>query len=117
MSDQEAKEPTEQRQDFLQNLEQSGFFQQISSLEKSLKTISGDIKSLGETATRRLEETESLAAHIIAIEAILTALMKNSDVDIKDVRALIREKTTAPGEDGDGNQAVQNIASDLIQKI
>ena len=117
MSDQEDKESTEQTQEFLRNLEQSGFFQQISNLEESLKTISGDIKNLGETATRRLEETESLAAHIIAIEAILTALMKNSHVDIEDVRALIRDKTSALGEGGEGNQAVQNIAGDLIQKV
>ncbi len=103
-------------QEFLRNLEQSGFFQQISNLEESLKTIAGDIKNLGETATRRLEETESLAAHIIAIEAILTALMKNCHVDIGDVMAIIKDKTSALDENGEGNKAVQNIAGDLIQK-
>ncbi len=104
-------------QEFLRHLDESGFFQQISILEESLKTISGDLKSLGETATQRLEETESLAAHVLAIEAILAALLKNHPVDEADVKALIREKTSALDDSGEGNPAVQNIAGELIAKV
>lgn len=99
--------------DFLKQLEESGFFQQIGELENSLKRISADIKSLGETATQRLEETESLAAHILAIEAILAVVIKNHPLDEKELKAAIDDKTSALSKEAAGSSAVRFIAENI----
>lgn len=100
-------------QAFLEQLEKSGFFQQVKGLEANLRKISEDIKALGETATQRLEETESLAAHVLAIESILMVLLKDNPINEDDLKAAIREKTASLMQNADGSSAVQNIAETI----
>jgi len=56
MSDQEATKPGDTHQVFLDMLEESGFFQQISALEESLQVIAGELKSFGVNADERCTE-------------------------------------------------------------
>lgn len=99
---------------FAQHLEKIGFFSQISDLEKNLKSIADGLKDLGETATRRLEETESLAAHLLAIESILSVMLESAPVDAQEVRAAIRERTAGLSKGEGDNPAVQIIAEELL---
>jgi len=107
-------ESSEASRKFIEHLEGTGFFEQIKDLEASLQTIAADLKNLGTTATQRLEETESLAAHILAIESILTVMLKASPVDGDAVRAAVKDKTAALSGEAEGSSTVHTIAADLL---
>jgi len=98
----------------LGQLEQSGFFQQVSELEANLKAIAGDLQVLGETATQRLDETESLAAHVLAVEAILSVMLKTCPVDAEAVRALINQSTQDLTGSDDQASPVQGVADSIL---
>ena len=99
---------------FLQHLEKSGFFSQIKDLEGNLQNIAGALKVLSDTTVERVQETENLVAHVLAIEAILTVMLRMSPVDSEAVRALIKETTTAASDDGQGNPKVLSIAEGIL---
>jgi len=101
---------------FMESLKESGFFTQIGELESNLKTIAKDLTSLGEIAGRRLEETESLAAHVLAIESALRVLIRKHPIDAEDVRAEIIEKTAALTGNEDGSPVVLSIVDELFTK-
>lgn len=109
----DGKSPGDPSKMFLEHLEKSGFFQQIQDLEGNLRKISEDLKNLGETATQRLEETESLAAHVLAIESILTVMLKNNPVNDEELTAAITQKTTGLAQENAGNSAVRKIAENI----
>ena len=66
MSGDESSDLGTASQAFLEHLEKTGFFQQINELEKNLKSIADDIKILGDATIQRMQETESLVAHVLA---------------------------------------------------
>lgn len=116
MPDDDGKEMGDASRAFLTHLQESGFFQQIKDLESNLKIIAGDLTSLGTTATQRLEETESLAAHVLAVEAVLVALLKVNPVDEEEVRAGIKTSTAELSGNSEGSEAVLSIAEDILTK-
>ena len=71
----------ETAQEVIQQLQTTGFFEQIRDLDANIKRIVGDLETLGTLATQRLEETENLAAHLLAVEAILAVILKTHPVD------------------------------------
>lgn len=103
-------------QDFLLRLEKSGFFKQIKDLEANLKTISADLKILGETTAKRLEETESLAAHVLAIESILAVMIKNSPINDEELNAVIKSKIASMSQGVESGAAVRNIAEYIFKE-
>ena len=116
MSDEQGQNPDNVSRAFIEQLEASGFFTQIKNLETNLKTIAGDLAGLGKTATQRLEETESLAAHVLAVEAILSVMLKSYPVDADLVRAAVTDKTTDLTGNSEGSPAVQQIVDDLLER-
>ncbi|MCH7486736.1 MAG: hypothetical protein IIC04_07080, partial [Proteobacteria bacterium] len=93
MSDEQGQNPDSASETFIEQLEAAGFFKQIKNLETNLKTIAEDLVSLGQKATQRLEETESLAAHVLAVESILAVMLNSNPLDADQVRAAVTEKT------------------------
>ena len=77
---------------FLEHLEKTDFFQQINELEKNLKSIADDLKILGDATIQRMQETESLVAHVLAIESILTVMMRGNPVDADAVADVVKDK-------------------------
>ena len=117
MSDEQEQEPDNASTAFIEQLEGSGFFQQIKNLETNLKTIAGDLTSLGQTATQRLEETESLAAHVLAVESILVAMLKSNPVAADQIRAAVTDKTADLSGNSEGSPAVQQIVDDILERV
>lgn len=101
---------------FHQQLEESGFFDQLHSVERSLDLIAEDLTALGSTATRRLEEIENLAAHMLAVEAILDVLLDSVTVDAEAVHARVRRATADPQVAPEGNPTVLAIVDDLLAR-
>ena len=99
---------------FLQHLEKSGFFSQIKGLEGNLQSIAGALKALSDTTVERIQETENLVAHVLAIEAILAVMLRTSVVDSEAVSALIKATTTAAPDNGKGTPKVLAIAEGIL---
>lgn len=105
---------TDQGEDFLQKLQATGFFEQVGTLQDSLRTLSEDIAAIGDKASQRLEEMESLAAHVMAMEAVMQVMLETHPVDPQAVKAKVAERTRAFSDDPDGSPTVQAVAADII---
>ena len=116
MASDDGRDPGDPTQAFLAHLENSGFFRQIGELEKNLKTIADDLKVLGEATLKRIDEIENLVAHVLAIEAILTVLLKTQPVDAEAVQAVIREKTAGISGSDEGSPLVHAVVEDLLKR-
>ncbi len=111
-----ATSPSESSAAFIQTLEQSGFFDQIRNLENNLQNIAGDLGSIGEAATQRIEETESLAAHIIAIEAVLKVMLRTHEVDVEKVHEEVTKMTAGSSGNPEGSQTVHQLIGEIFTK-
>jgi len=100
--------------DVIQQLHTSGFFEQIRDLDTNIKKIVGDLETLGNLATQRIRETENLAAHLLAVEAILAVILKTHPVDPEAVRATIRQMTAELTGDPEGSRAVHTVVDNLL---
>jgi hypothetical protein len=116
MSDRENEDAAADHRQFLELLEQSGFFRQISALEESLKSVAGELKTFGEHAVRRMDETENLAAHVLAIESILAVMLKSYPVLKDDLDAEVRDRTAAIAGNPEGSRTVRALAQDILDK-
>lgn len=116
MAAEDGQSPADASQAFLQHLDKSGFFDQIGDLEDNLKTISGDLKILGEATVQRVHETESLVAHVLAVEAVLQILLKSHPIDPAAVRELVRARTAGVGDSAEGSAAVLSVVDQLLAK-
>lgn len=116
MSDRDAEPTADAHRLFLEMLEQSGFFQQIQSLEANLKTVAGELQSFGGNVAQRMEETENLAAHVLAIESILAVMLKAYPILADDLKAEVKDRTAALAGSADGSPTVQALAADILAK-
>ncbi len=105
----------EGHQVFLDLLESAGFFKQINDLEDSLTSIAGELQNFGENAARRVNEVENLAAHVLAVEAVLATMLNTYPVDKEALLAEIKERTAAMTGHEDGSPTVQALALDLLE--
>lgn len=99
---------------FLEHLDRSGFFQQITGLENNLKAIADDLKVLGDSTLQRLHETESLVAHVLAIEAVLQVMLKEHPVAVARVKALVKERTAGLSDNTEGSPAVLSVVDEIL---
>ncbi|MBI2978526.1 MAG: hypothetical protein HYY38_06835 [Rhodospirillales bacterium] len=116
MSERDSGDAANAHELFLQLLEQSGFFQQIQSLETNLKTVAGELQAFGGNAARRMEETENLAAHVLAIESILAVMLKAYPILADDLKAEVKDRTAALSGNSEGSPTVLALAADILAK-
>ena len=100
----------------IEQLSSTGFFDQIHDLDTNIKRIVGDLEVLGGLATQRVQETENLAAHLLAVEAILAVILKTHPVDPEAVQAAIREITDQASDDSKESKAVQSVVDSLLPR-
>ncbi len=101
---------------FHEQLSQSGFFQKIEGLENNLGTIATELKALGEATIQRLQETESLVAHVLGIEAVLQVILATHPVDAEKVREIVKAKTSELAGGEEGSPAVLGVVDDILSK-
>lgn len=100
--------------DVVRQLQTAGFFEQIRDLDSNIKRIVGDLETLGTIATQRVRETENLAAHLLAVEAILAVILRTHPVDPEAVKAAIKDMTADLSGNPEGSQAVQTVVETLL---
>lgn len=100
--------------DIIKELQTAGFFEQIRDLDSNIKRIVTDLETLGTLATERVRETENLAAHVLAVEAILAVILRTHPIDPQAVRAAIRDMTADLSGDPEGSQVVRTVVESLL---
>lgn len=116
MSSDEDRQAETANQAFIQHLEETGFFKQITNLEGSLRQIVSEIEAFSEASNKRQTESENIAAHILAMESILSALLKKHPIAEQDLMNELHAQATALSETGSPNPTVEAIALDLLKK-
>ncbi len=101
----------------MQDMGLNGFLEQVGQLQESLSKVANGMNALGESAVRQSENSENLAAHIIAIESVLAVMLRHIPLDINDVRAEADHRTENinPGGAG-GPSVVRQLAEDIVKK-
>lgn len=99
---------------FVKTLEQSSFFRQMGELKENLARVSSDLATIGDRATERSEEVETLAAHVMAIEAVLSVMLKDHPVDADAVRAEVVRRSEVLSGCPEGSPTVQAVARDIV---
>lgn len=116
MTDQSDNNKADDPIDVIQQLKDSGFLEQIQNLESTLKTLANDLQGLGTVATQRLEETESLAAHVLAMETLMAMVLKSVHIDEAALREEVKTRTAHLSGEADGSQAVLAIIEDILTR-
>ena len=99
-------------------LETQGFFRQIQEIEGSLKSIAEQLANFTRSATERAQETESFAAHILALQSIMAVLARHANVPPEslatEVRDEIKARTAKLAGNADGSPEVLAVAAALF---
>ncbi len=99
---------------FIKTLEQSDFFNQMSDLKESLAGFAGELSTVGASVNQRAEEVETIAAHVMAIEAVLAVMLKSMPLDPEAVKAEVISRSGALSGSPEGSPTVQAVARDII---
>ena len=90
---------------------------QLSLLHGSLDKVAKGMDALGSTAVRQGDDTENLAAHVLAIEALLTVMLRQIPVDSTEVRTEAQRRgLNADGEPGERAAVVAALAEDILKR-
>ncbi|MBO6521436.1 MAG: hypothetical protein JJ900_10990 [Rhodospirillales bacterium] len=94
-----------------------GFVRHMADLQTSLEKVADGIEILGTNAQRQSADTENLAAHVLAIEAVLTVILRQIPVNIADVRAEAERRARNAGANETGNRhLVSSLAEDIVKR-
>lgn len=94
-----------------------GFVRHMADLQSSLEKVADGIEVLGANAQRQGRDTENLAAHILAIESVLTVILRQIPVNIADVRNEAERRARHAGSTETGNKhLVASLAEDIVKR-
>ena len=94
--------------------ESLNFLDQMEPLQSLLAQLSEDITTMGEQTNKRMDEVESIAAHVMAIEAVLAVMLKTHPVDADALKAEVSARTRPFSDDPNGSPTVHAVALDII---
>ncbi len=98
---------------FVRHLEREGVFAEIKAVEARLVDLAGELEAFGRHATERIKETDNLAAHVLALEALVAILLRQVPVHDAEIEEEVRRRTRAITNDEDGSELVQRIAQEI----
>lgn len=102
----------------IDDAELSKLFGQIREIEGSLKGIAEQLANFARSATERAQETESFAAHILALQSIVAVLSRHANAAPESIAAEIRDeikaRTAGLSGSADGSPEVHAIARALL---
>lgn len=90
------------------------FFDQIKEIDGNIKQLRDDLVGIGKSTDMHFEHLDDIAAHIIALEAIMMCIMKKVDVDVEDVRSWVKDMTAESSGNSDGSQKALTLVDDIF---
>ncbi len=116
MSDEGSVSP-ETLQKMFDDIGLSDFMVQVSSLQESLGRVAEGMQALGDSAVKQVRDTENLAAHVLAIESVLTVMLRQIPIDPAEVRDEALRRTQGLGQDPEaGTPVVVQLAEDILKR-
>ena len=91
------------------------FFDEIKEVEKNVSDLKTDLVAIREGVDGSFDQLDDIAAHIIALEAILVEVIKKTPIDADAVKAWIVE-ATGETTGGDGGETKAEIIVDSLLK-
>ena len=91
------------------------FFDQIKEIDGNLKDLKGHLKNIGSAVDVHYDQLDDIAAHIIALEALMVQVMKNVDVDMDSAKEWIRENTAESTGTEEGSVKAQTVLEDFLK--
>ncbi|HIF61000.1 MAG TPA: hypothetical protein EYQ26_16185 [Rhodospirillales bacterium] len=91
------------------------FFDEIKEVEKNVADLKTDLVAIREGVEGSFDQLDDIAAHIIALEAILVEVIKKTPIDADAVKAWIVE-ATGENTGGDGGKTKSEIIVDSLLK-
>lgn len=89
---------------------------QLELLQNSLARVGEGMSALGDNAIRQSKDSENIAAHLLAVEAVLTVVLRQIPVDISEVRTEAERRSQSNGNGDEVNPLVMRLAEDLIKR-
>jgi hypothetical protein len=90
------------------------FFDQIKEIDTSIKILRDSMKSMGGAVDQQLDQLDDIAAHIIAMEALVLQILKQHPVDAEAAKAWVVQATeTSTGKAG-GSTKARAIVEQLV---
>ena len=90
------------------------FFDQIKEIDSSLKGLRDNLKNIGGAVDEQLDQLDDIAAHVIAMEAVMIQMMKKAPIDLEEAKAWIVKNTeTSTGKVG-GSTKARTIVEQLV---
>ena len=93
------------------------FFDEIKEVEKNVLDLKSDLTAIKNGVEGSFDQLDDIAAHIIAIEAILVEVIKKTPIDAEAVKAWIVEATEASTGDEGGSTKTQIIVDNLLEGL
>lgn len=91
------------------------FFDQIKDIDGNIKDLRDHLKNIGVAVDDHFDQLDDIAAHIIALEALMIQLVRKLDVDTDAAKVWIRENTeTSTGKVG-GSEKAPMVIDQMMQ--
>ena len=91
------------------------FFDQIKDIDGNIKDLRDHLKNIGVAVDDHFDQLGDIAAHIIALEALMVQLVRKLDLDTDAAKVWIRENTeTSTGKDG-GSEKAPMVIDQMMQ--
>lgn len=94
-----------------------GFVRHLADLQTSLEKVADGIEVLGTNAQTQGRDTENLAAHVLAIESVLTVILRQIPVNVAEVHKEAERRARNAGSSETGNKnLVSSLAEDIVKR-
>mgnify|MGYP006145152305 CR=1 FL=1 len=91
------------------------FFDEIKEVEKNVSDLKTELVKIREGVEGSFDQLDDIAAHIIAVEALLVQVLKKTAVDADAVKTWIVEATEEGAADKTGSMKTQIIVDSLLK--
>jgi hypothetical protein len=92
------------------------FFDQIKDIDGSIKALREQLVGIGGAVDQQLDQLDDIAAHIIALEAVLIQVLKQTNVDVDAAKEWVRANTESSVGKPGGSTKARTIVEQLTAR-
>ena len=91
------------------------FFDQIKEIDGNLKDLRDHLKVIGKGVDVHFDQLDDIAAHIIALEAVVAQLLQKVDVDAAAAKEWVRAATEKSVGSEEGSTKAQIVLEEYFK--